>query len=217
MNYENIANFIDYSVLVPQSKAEEIVKVCMQAKEHGFKAVCVNSGNVSLVAKELKGSEVLVCSTVGFPLGAVSTKVKVFETEEAIQNGADEIDMVINIGKLKDADYSFVKNDIAAVAQICKTNNKVLKVILETCLLTDEEKIIGCKLAVEAGAQFVKTSTGFSFGGATEADVRLMRETVGPNIGVKASAQITTHEIGVSMLKAGASRLGSKDGMIVMK
>ncbi|MEG0750711.1 MAG: deoxyribose-phosphate aldolase [Oscillospiraceae bacterium] len=217
MNYDNIANYIDHSVLVPQSTTADVIRACEDAKKYGFKAICVNSGNVATVTEHLKGSDVIVCSTVGFPLGAVSTDVKVYETKEAIANGATEIDMVINVGRLKDKNYEYVETDIAEIAKACQAGHAKLKVIMETCLLNDEEKVKVCELAVAAGADFVKTSTGFSSGGATEHDVQLLRKTVGEGIGVKASALITTYEIGVAMLKAGANRLGSKDGTIVMK
>lgn len=197
----------DHTILKADATVEEVLKITKEAKEYGFASVCVNSYYTELVAKQLENTDVLTCTVIGFPLGQMSTKAKVAETLCAIEDGAQEIDMVINVGALKDQKYDIVKKDIELVKQAC--NKVTLKVIIETCLLTDQEKIKACKLAVEAGADFVKTSTGFSTGGATAKDVELMRKTVGPNIGVKASGGIRTAETAQIMLEAGASRLGT--------
>ena len=197
----------DHTILKADATKEQVLKICDEAKEYGFMSVCVNSFYTPLVAKELKDSDVKVCTVVGFPLGMMSTETKALETEYAVKSGADEIDMVINVGALKDKDYDVVLADIRAVREAAK--DKTLKVIIETCLLTDEEKVKACELSVKGGADFVKTSTGFSTGGATADDVRLMRQTVGPDIGVKASGGIRDAATAVSMVEAGASRLGT--------
>ena len=188
--------------------SEEIKKLCKEALEYNFASVCVNPTNVELAAKILNGSLVKVCTVIGFPLGANTTKIKVLEAKDAIENGATEVDMVINIGRLKDKDYDYVKKDIEAVVNEVK-GKALIKVIIETCLLADEEKVIACKLASEAKADFVKTSTGFSTGGATPFDVKLMRETVGENMGVKASGGVRTSEYAKELIKNGANRIGA--------
>ena len=184
-----------------------VERVCREAREHHFMSVCVNSYYTGFVADELQGSDVRVCTVVGFPLGQMSTKAKAAETRIAVEDGADEIDMVINVGALKGGDDAVVFEDIRAVRKACE--GKVLKVIIETCLLNEEEKVRACRLAMEAKADFVKTSTGFSTGGATKEDVALMRKTVGDTMGVKASGGIRDKEKAVEMLEAGADRLGT--------
>ncbi|MGI6714373.1 MAG: deoxyribose-phosphate aldolase [Bacilli bacterium] len=207
MNYHKL---IDHTLLKADAVEEEIKKLCQEARELNFMSVCVNGGFVPLAKRLLAGSDVKVCTVIGFPLGAMSTDSKVAETENAVRDGAEEIDMVINIGDLKAKKDDKVRKEIAAIKKA--TGQRVLKVIIETCLLTDEEKIRACRLAVEAGADFVKTSTGFSKGGATVEDVALMRKTVGPDVGVKASGGIRTHEDLLAMVKAGASRIGTSNG-----
>lgn len=197
----------DHTILKADATKEQVIKICKEAIKYNFMSVCVNSYYTLLVANELKGSDVKVCTVVGFPLGQMSTESKALETAYAVECGADEIDMVINVGALKDKCYPEVLADIRAVRAVCK--GKILKVIIETCLLTDEEKVKACNLAVEAGADFVKTSTGFSTGGATKSDVELMRKTVGPNIGVKASGGIRDLKTANEMILAGANRLGT--------
>lgn len=208
MKREEIAKVIDHTLLKPEASEAQVRRVCEEALEYGFASVCINPCHVSLVSKLLKGSSVKVCTVIGFPLGANTSKVKAFEASEAVKEGAEEVDMVINIGKLKDKDYDYVRNDIKAVVDAVK-GKAITKVIIETCLLTDEEKIAACKLSKEAGADFVKTSTGFSKGGAAAADVKLMRETVGENMGVKASGGIRSYEDFIKMIEAGASRVGA--------
>lgn len=197
----------DHTILKADATREAVAKICEEAKEYGFMSVCVNSYYTAFVAQQLKDSDVKVCTVVGFPLGQMSTKAKAAETELAVADGADEIDMVINVGALKDKEYDVVCDDIKAVKKAC--GQSLLKVIIETCLLTDEEKVKACELAKEAGADFVKTSTGFSTGGATAGDVALMRKTVGVSMGVKASGGIRDKETAEKMVEAGASRLGT--------
>lgn len=197
----------DHTILKADATKEAVIKICKEAKEHGFMSVCVNGYYTSLVAKELEGSDVKVCTVVGFPLGQMSTAAKAAETMLAVADGADEIDMVINVGALKDKEYEIVLSDIKAVKKAC--GNALLKVIIETCLLTEEEKVKACELSKEAGADFVKTSTGFSTGGATAEDVALMRRCVGEEMGVKASGGIRNKETAIAMVEAGASRLGT--------
>lgn len=212
MNYNRM---IDHTLLAPDATESQIKKICDEAKEHHFASVCVNPGWVSFCAKELKGTDSKVCTVIGFPLGATSTKSKEEELKQAIIDGAEELDMVINIGKLKDHQDEYVENEIHALKQLC--GNLVLKVIIETCLLTDEEKVRVCLLAKKAGADFVKTSTGFSKGGATKEDVTLMRKTVGPEMGVKASGGVRTKEDMEAMIKAGATRIGTSHGCELIK
>jgi len=197
----------DHTILKADATMEQVTAVCEEAVKYNFMSVCVNGYYTPLVSKLLADSDVKVCTVVGFPLGQMSTESKALEAAYAIEVGADEIDMVINVGALKDKQYAEVLADIRAVRAVCR--NKILKVIIETCLLTDSEKTLACKLAVEAGADFVKTSTGFSTGGATVEDVELMRRAVGPDIGVKASGGIRDKETAIKMVKAGASRLGT--------
>ena len=208
MEHKDIYKIIDHTLLKQDATSEEIKNLCKEALEYNFASVCVNPTNVELAAKILNGSLVKVCTVIGFPLGANTTKIKVLEAKDAVENGATEVDMVINIGRLKDKDYDYVKKDIEAVVNEVK-GKALIKVIIETCLLTDEEKVVACKLASEAKADFVKTSTGFSTGGATPFDVKLMRETVGENMGVKASGGIRTSEDAKELIKNGANRIGA--------
>ena len=199
--------YIDHTILKPAATEQEVQKLIDEAKEYHFKSVCINPTWVRFAAKELKDSDVLVCTVIGFPLGANTSAVKAFETEEAVKNGADEVDMVINIGELKAHHDEAVFNDIKAVVDA--SGKATVKVIIETCLLTEEEKIRACKLAQKAGADFVKTSTGFSTGGATTEDIALMRQTVGDKMGVKASGGIHSKEEAEAMIEAGATRIGA--------
>ena len=210
-----INKFIDHTVLSQDADEKKIDKLIAEAKEHDFASVCVNSCWTKKCAEALKDSDVNVCVVVGFPLGAMDTKSKAFETKTAIENGADEIDMVINVGWLKSGRYSDVEDDIREVKKDC--GDKHLKVIIECCLLTDEEKVMACKLSEKAGADFVKTSTGFSKSGATVEDVALMRKTVGDRLGVKAAGGIRDGKTAVAMIKAGASRLGCSAGIKIIE
>ena len=205
----------DHTILKADATREAVAKICEEAKEYGFMSVCVNSYYTAFVAEKLKDSDVKVCTVVGFPLGQMSTKAKAAETELAVKDGADEIDMVINVGALKDKEYDVVCNDIKEVKKAC--GQALLKVIIETCLLTDEEKVKACELAQEAGADYGKTSTGFSTGGAEAHDVELMRKTVGDSMGVKASGGIRDKETAEKMVKAGASRLGTSATVAICK
>lgn len=198
----------DHTILKADATQAQVEKVCDEALTHNFASVCVNQYYTKFVAEKLKNSDVKVCTVVGFPLGMSDTRVKAFETKAAIEDGAQEIDMVINVGALKDMKYDYVRNDIKTLKEVCG-KDIVLKVIIETCLLTDEEKRKACELSKEAGADFVKTSTGFSSGGAKPEDVALMRQTVGAELGVKASGGIHTAEEAQAMVDAGASRLGT--------
>lgn len=209
-----LALLIDHTILKPDATQAQIRQFCSEAREHGFRSVCVNSIHVPLVAEQLRGSEVRVCAVVGFPLGAMPSAIKVAETAQAVGFGAQEIDMVIPIGTLRDGHRDAVRADIAAVRAACP--GAVLKVIIETCLLSDDEKRTACRLSVEAGADFVKTSTGFSNSGATVADVALMRAAVGPTIGVKASGGVRTLEAVQSMVAAGADRIGTSSGIAIV-
>ncbi|WP_423219475.1 deoxyribose-phosphate aldolase [Clostridium bornimense] len=199
---------IDHTILKADATKEEVQALCKEAKEYNFASVCINPSHISLANRELQGTEVKVCTVIGFPLGANATEVKRFETKVAIEDGATEVDMVINVGKLKEKDYDYVLKDIEAVVEAAK-GKALVKVILETCLLNDEEKKIACLLSKKAGADFVKTSTGFSTGGATEEDIRLMRETVGEDMGVKASGGVRTYNDAIKMINAGATRIGA--------
>ena len=207
MNYNK---FIDHTILKPDASIEDIKRICKEAKEYNFMSVCVNPAFIDLCKNELKDSDVKVCTVIGFPLGATLPQAKALETREAVFEGADEIDMVINVTMLKAHQDDYVYNEIEKVRRSCM--GKVLKVIIETCLLTDEEKVRACLLAKKAGADFVKTYTGFSTGGATVHDIELMRKTVGPEMGVKASGGIRTHEDLLAMIKAGATRIGTSSG-----
>jgi deoxyribose-phosphate aldolase len=208
---------IDHTLLKPDATQDQIAQLCYEAKKFQFASVCVNPANVELCSQLLKGSDVLVCTVVGFPLGATSTEAKVFETQQAVREGATEVDMVINVGALKSRDYELVERDIAAVARACHTANTILKVIIEAALLTDEEKVAACQLAKVAGADFVKTSTGFGPGGATAEDVALMRRVVGPTMGVKAAGGIRTYEDVRRMVAAGASRIGASASIKIIQ
>ena len=213
----SLAAVIDHTLLKPDAMAEHITRVCEEAAEFGFAAVCVNPCWVTLAANLLAGSGARVCTVVGFPLGANTTRTKVYEAGSAGEQGAIEIDMVLNIGALRDGAHHFVHKDISDVAEVVRGNGGLLKVILETSLLNDQQKVRACRLAVDAGADFVKTSTGFSGGGATAADVRLMRQTVGDRAGVKASGGIRTLASAREMLAAGAIRIGSSAGVNIVK
>lgn len=207
--------YIDHTLLKPEATQEQILAIIEQAKQYDFASVCVNPTWVGLAAKELKGTDVKVCTVIGFPLGATTSAVKAFETKDAIANGADEIDMVINVGQLKAGQYDAVEADIRAVVEA--SGDKLVKVIIETCLLTDEEKVRACQLSQKAGADFVKTSTGFSTGGATVPDVALMRKTVGPDMGVKASGGARSLEDALAFIEAGATRIGASSGVAIME
>ena len=205
---------IDHTLLKPDAMPEQIIKLCEEAKEFDFMSVCVNPAYVPLAAACLQGSDVKVCTVIGFPLGMNLTRNKIDEAKLAIAQGAEEIDMVINVGMLKAGENDYVKEEIKLLKEVA--GKKILKVIIETCLLTDEEKVRVCLLAKEAGADFVKTSTGFSTGGATVHDVKLMRETVGPEMGVKASGGVRTHEDLLAMVEAGANRIGTSNGTKIL-
>lgn len=207
MNYNKL---IDHTLLKPDATPEQIMQLCLEAKNYDFMSVCVNPAYVPLAHSLLKDSDVKVCTVVGFPLGMNLTRTKLDETVSCLKEGADEIDMVINVGMLKANHDDYVFEEIKLLKETC--GDHILKVIIETCLLTDEEKVRACKLAKEAGADFVKTSTGFSTGGATVHDVKLMRETVGPEMGVKASGGVKTHEDLLAMVEAGATRIGTSHG-----
>jgi deoxyribose-phosphate aldolase len=214
---QNVTKMIDHTLLKADATKEEIVKLVEEAKEYSFASVCVNPTWVKISADMLKDTpEVKVCTVIGFPLGASTSETKAFETKNAIENGANEIDMVINIGALKDKQDELVEKDIKAVVEAAK-DKALVKVIIETCLLTKEEKVRACELSVKAGADFVKTSTGFSTGGATVEDITLMRETVGPEIGVKASGGVRSREDALAMVEAGATRIGASSGVSISK
>lgn len=212
---ENYASYIDHTLLKPEATKEQIVTLCAEAKQYGFASVCVNPTWIETAVSELAGAVSKVCTVIGFPLGASTSEVKAFETKNAIAKGAGEIDMVLNIGALKGADYEAVLHDIKAVVDAA--NGTLVKVIIETCLLTEAEKIKACELAVEAGADYVKTSTGFSTGGATPTDVTLMRKTVGSELGVKASGGVRSLEDLKVMIEAGATRIGASSGVKIMQ
>ncbi len=208
---ENLASYIDHTLLKPESRKAEFVKLCEEAKSHHFFSVCVNSHWVPPCTQWLMGSNVKVCTVVGFPLGASHSSTKAFEADWAIQHGAREIDMVINIGALKDKDFALVELDIKTVVKACQGNT--LKVIIETCLLTDEEKVSACKIIESAGAQFVKTSTGFSTAGAQLSDIVLFRQNLGPHMKIKASGGIKNKAQALEFIAAGANRLGTSSGV----
>lgn len=212
----DLAKMIDHTLLKPQATREDIARLASEARQYGFASVCVNPCWVPVAAQELTGTEVKVCTVIGFPLGASSTQVKVFETQDAIDHGAAEIDMVIAIGRLKAGEDTAVESDICAVVEAAR-GKALVKVIIETCLLTDDEKVRACMLAVRAGADFVKTSTGFSTGGARPEDVALMRKTVGETAGVKASGGIRSKEDALRMVAAGADRLGTSAGVLIIQ
>lgn len=206
---------IDHTLLKANALDKDIVKLCEEAKLYHFKSVCVNPGFVKLAKANVIGSDVLVCTVVGFPLGATTSKAKVEETRSALHDGADEIDMVINISRAKEHDFKYIENEIRAVKAACAEHT--LKVILETCLLTDDEIVLAATAAKNAGADFVKTSTGFSTGGATTHAVTLMRQTVGSTMGVKASGGIHNFQEAMAMINAGATRIGASSGVLIMK
>ena len=212
-----IAALIDHTILKPEATREDVIKVCREARQYGFASVCVNPYWVPLVQRELAGSQVLVCTVVGFPLGATSTDAKVCETENAIRAGAQEIDMVINVGALRSGDTEAVRNDIAGVVRAAHKGGAIVKVILETALLDDTQKTVACQLAKAAGADFVKTSTGFSTAGATAQDIALMRAAVGPGMGVKASGGIRTLQDLQTMTAAGATRIGASASVKIVE
>lgn len=207
--------FFDHTILKAEATEAQVAKICEEALENHFASVCVNQYYTKFVAEKLKGSDVDVCTVVGFPLGMSDTRVKAFETKAAIEDGATEVDMVINVGALKDKKYDYVKNEIKTLKEVCG-RDITLKVIIETCLLTDEEKVKACELSREAGADFVKTSTGFSTGGAKASDVALMRKTVGTDMGVKASGGIHSAEEAQAMIDAGANRLGTSATLAII-
>lgn len=212
-----IAGKIDHTLLKPEATREEISQLCFEARKYNFASVCINPTHVKLCKSLLRGSAVKVCTVIGFPLGATTPEVKAFETRQAIENGAEEVDMVINIGGLKDKNYELVARDICGVVKAAHAHDVLVKVILETALLNDEEKKIACLLAKEAGAEYVKTSTGFSKGGATVEDVTLMRHAVGPLMGVKAAGGVRTREDFEKMVSAGATRIGASAGVKIVK
>lgn len=212
---KNLSRYIDHTLLKADATENEVIKLCNEAKEYDFFSVCINPGFVELAAKELSESNVAVCTVIGFPLGASTSETKAFETRDAIQKGAVEVDMVINISKLKDKKDEEVLKDIKAVVDAAD-KKALVKVIIETCLLTDEEKERACKLAKDAGADFVKTSTGFSTGGATKEDIALMRKTVGTEMGVKASGGVRTYEDAVTMIESGATRIGASASIAIV-
>lgn len=209
-----IASYIDHTLLKPETTKDQVMKLCVEAREYGFASVCINPAFVELAASILKNSNAKVCTVVGFPLGANTTALKVAETKQAIRDGAEEIDMVINIGALKAGDTKLVEEDIRAVVDAAEGN--LVKVIIETCLLTHEEKILACQLSEKTGAHFVKTSTGFSSGGATVEDVTLMKTVVGERLGVKASGGIRDLSTAQSMIQAGATRIGSSNSVVIV-
>jgi deoxyribose-phosphate aldolase len=213
----NVARLIDHTLLKADASQEEIAQLCYEARTHHFASVCVNPAHVRLSAQLLKGSDVAVCTVVGFPLGATPPTVKAYETQQAIRDGATEIDMVINIGALKSQDYRAVYEDIAAVVRAAHAGNAIVKVIIEAALLTDEEKVVASQLSKAAGADFVKTSTGFGPGGATAADVALMRRVVGPAMGVKAAGGVRNYADAQAMISAGATRIGASAGVKIMQ
>lgn len=207
--------YIDHTLLKADASQEQIETLIEEAKKYDFASVCVNPTWVNFAAQALKATDVKVCTVIGFPLGANTPELKAFETSDAIQNGADEVDMVINIGALKSRNFDLVERDIRAVVEAAK--GTLVKVIIETCLLTDDEKVKACQIAQKAGADFVKTSTGFSTGGATVEDVALMRKTVGPDMGVKASGGARSYEDALAFIKAGATRIGASSGVAIME
>ncbi len=211
-----LASMIDHTILKPEATPTEVEQVCKEAIEFEFASVCINPSFVSLAKNLLGGTNVKVCSVVGFPLGAMTTGSKIFEAAEAVTNGAQEVDMVINIGRLKAKDYGYVENEIRSVVDAAHLKGAIVKVIIEVCLLTDEEKEKACLLAKNAGADFVKTSTGFSKGGATVADVTLMRKTVGDSMGVKAAGGIRSYDDAIKMIENGASRIGTSSGVKII-
>ena len=214
MDSRQLAKYIDHTILKPDATAAQVRKLCDEAKQYGFASVCVNPSRIALAAAELAGTDVTPCCVVGFPLGAIPSESKAAETAVAVKNGAREIDMVIDIGRAKDGDWDYVQADIEAVKAAC--GSAKLKVIIETCLLTDDEKVKACLAAKRANADFVKTSTGFSKAGATPGDVALMRKTVGPDMGVKAAGGVHNRAEAEAMIAAGASRIGASSGIAIV-
>ncbi|MGL5328008.1 MAG: deoxyribose-phosphate aldolase [Peptostreptococcaceae bacterium] len=210
-----IANMIDHTVLKATTTKEDVINICKEAKEYNFFSVCINPSYIELAKKELEGSNVKVCTVIGFPLGANTPEVKGFETKDAIAKGADEVDMVINVGALKNKEYDLVERDIKAVVDAAN-KEALVKVIIETCYLTDDEKKIACELAVKAGTDYVKTSTGFGTGGSTPKDIKLMRDTVGSEIGVKASGGVRCKADAHAVINAGASRIGASASITIV-
>ena len=206
---------IDHTILKPEATEAAVQKIIDEAKEYNFFSVCINPCWVAFASEQLADTDVAVCTVIGFPLGANTPEVKAYEAADAIKNGANEVDMVINIGALKSQQYEHVRQDIQGIVDAAK-GKALVKVIIETALLTDEEKVKACELAKEAGADFVKTSTGFSTGGAKVADIRLMRETVGPDMGVKASGGVHNAEEALAMIEAGATRIGASTGVAIV-
>ncbi len=217
MQTQKIAGVIDHTILKPEATSAQIRQLCEEALHFGFASACMNPFYVPLAAELIRGSAVKVCTVAGFPLGATTTDAKVFEAQEAIQHGAQEIDMVMNVGALKSGDDEAVEEDIRRVTDACHRGKAICKVILENCLLTREEKIRACQIAMRAGADYVKTSTGFNSGGATVEDVELMRTTVGPKMGVKASGGIRSYEDVLKMVAAGATRIGTSSGVKIVE
>lgn len=213
---KNVAGIIDHTLLKPEATEADIDRICKEAIEYEFASVCVNPSFVKQSALALKDSNVNVATVIGFPLGATSSASKAYETRVAIADGADEVDMVISVGRAKSGNWDYVRDDIKAVVDAAAPTHTLVKVIIETCLLTDDEKVKACQCAKEAGADFVKTSTGFSTAGAKAEDVALMRKTVGPEMGVKASGGIHTSEEAIAMINAGANRLGVSAGIAVV-
>lgn len=213
----SIASYIDHTLLKPEAGEADVLQVCAEAAEYGFKSVCVNPIWVKTVKTALRGTGVLTCSVVGFPLGATPTDVKTFEARGAVLDGADEVDMVINIAAARAGDKGALIEDISSVAEAVHASGAILKVIIETALLTDSQKVTACEAAVEAGADFVKTSTGFNGGGATAEDIALMRATVGPGLGVKASGGVRSLADAQAMIAAGATRIGASSGIAIVK
>ncbi len=211
----DLAKLIDHTLLKPEANGEQVDALCDEAAKHHFYSVCVNSSWVERCARRLGGTGVKVCAVVGFPLGAMESRAKAFEARTAIANGAAEIDMVMNVGAMKAGDIKTVREDMLAVRRACRAG-VVLKVIIEACLLSDEEKVLACEIAKDVGADFVKTSTGFSKSGATVADVALMRRTVGPKMGVKAAGGVRSFEDALAMIEAGATRLGTSAGVLLV-
>ncbi|REJ10629.1 deoxyribose-phosphate aldolase [Halobacillus trueperi] len=212
---QNLAKMIDHTQLKPDTQKDKITQICEEAKEQNFASVCVNPHWVSYCAELLEGTDVKVCTVIGFPLGATTKETKAFETKQAIEKGATEVDMVINIGELKSGNKQLVQQDIEAVVREAE-GKAIVKVIIETSLLTEDEKVAACELAKAAGADFVKTSTGFSGGGATVEDISLMRKTVGPEMGVKASGGVRDYEGAKAMIEAGATRIGASSGIAIV-
>ena len=212
-----LAGYIDHTLLKQDATVSQIEKLCEEAAQYHFASVCVNATYAALCSKLLKESGVKVCCVVGFPLGATLPSVKAYEAEQAIAAGAGEVDMVLNVGALKSGNFTLVKEDVSAVVKAAHTHGALVKVIIETCLLTDEEKVKACQICRDAGADFVKTSTGFSTAGATVEDVALMRKTVGPDMGVKAAGGVRTRDDVLGMIKAGATRIGTSGGVKIME